>query len=110
MVDMYELIDQVKSGKKLKIMLESAGYDVKYIQDYLQLSCPQSIYRWYKGQALPSLEHLSALSRLLGVHMEQLLVLQGETLVHSLSLSLKEKRMKRIVRYVTYLKRLHEIY
>lgn len=53
---MYQPIDQEKTGKKLKIMLETAGYDVKYIQNYLHLSCPQSIYRWYKGKVLPSEE------------------------------------------------------
>lgn len=53
-------------------MIKAAGYDVKYIQQYLHLSCPQSIYRWFKGKILPSVEHLSALSILLGVHMEKL--------------------------------------
>lgn len=102
---MHELIDPIKSGKKLKIMLESAGYDVKYIQDYLNLSCPQSIYRWYKGKALPSLEHLAALSKLLGVQMEQLLVSQRETLVQSLRISRKEKQIKRIKRYAVCMQR-----
>ena len=47
---MYQPIDQVKTGIKLKMMLKTAGYDVKYIQEYLHLSCPQSIYRWFKGK------------------------------------------------------------
>ena len=34
---MYHPIDQEKTGKKLKIMLKSAGYDVKYIQNYLKI-------------------------------------------------------------------------
>jgi len=46
---------------------------VKDIQEYLKLACPQSIYRWYKGQILPSVDNLLMLSRLLGVHMEDLL-------------------------------------
>ena len=71
-------IDQQRTGQKLKIMLKLAGYDVKYIQEYLQLSCPQPIYRWFKGQNLPTVEKLYALSILLGVHMEELLVLQGQ--------------------------------
>ena len=81
---MYQPIDQVKTGIKLKMMLKAAGYDVKYIQEYLHLLCPQSIYRWFKGKVLPSVEHLCALSRLLNVHMEELLVLQGETIVYDM--------------------------
>ena len=77
---MYQPIEQVKNGIKLKMMLKAAGYDVKYIQEYLHLSCPHSLYRWFKGKVLPSVEHLCALSRLLNVHMEELLVLQGKQL------------------------------
>ncbi len=77
---MYQPIDQVKTGIKLKMMLKSAGYEVRDIQEYLYLSCPQSIYRWYKGKILPSVEHLYALSKLLNVHMEELLVLQGQNI------------------------------
>ncbi|MBQ4283522.1 MAG: helix-turn-helix transcriptional regulator [Lachnospira sp.] len=75
---MSSTIDPIKTGEKIKTMLNDAGYSVKYIQDYLDLACPQSIYRWYKGQILPSVEHLCALSRLLGVHMDELLVLQSQ--------------------------------
>lgn len=73
---MYPLIDLEQTGIKLKSMINVAGYDVEYIQQYLHLSCPQSIYRWFKGKILPSVEHLSTLSLLPGVHMEELLVLK----------------------------------
>ena len=87
-------------------MLESAGYDVKYIQTYLQLSCPQSIYRWYKGKALPSLEHLSALSKLLHVHMEELLVFQGETPLADIISVVKAPKIKRMLTYVMHLRKI----
>ena len=102
---MYQPIDQLRTGKKLKTMLESAGYDVKYIQTYLQLSCPQSIYRWYKGKTLPSLEHLSALSKLLHVHMEELLVFQGEELLPGIVVAVKEPQIKRVLTYAMHLRK-----
>ena len=70
----YPNIDMQRTGKKLKHMLESAGYTPRIIQDYLHLSCVQPIYRWYKGKILPSVDHLLMLSELLNVHMEDLLV------------------------------------
>ena len=87
-------------------MIESAGYDVKYIQEYLHLSCPQSIYRWYKGKVLPSLEHLSALSKLLHVHMEELLVFQGESLLPSIVSVVKESQIKRVLTYAMHLRKI----
>lgn len=62
------------TGRLIKNRVYNAGYSVKDIQRVLKLSCPQPIYRWFGGKVLPSLNHLYALSRLLNVHMEQLLV------------------------------------
>ena len=70
----YSNIDMQRTGRKLKHMIESAGYTPRIIQDYLHLSCVQPIYRWYKGKILPSVDHLFMLSELLNVHMEDLLV------------------------------------
>lgn len=77
----YPNIDMQKTGKKLKHMLESAGYTPRMIQDYLHLSCVQPIYRWYKGLILPSVDHLFKLSQLLGVHMEEFLAKKDRTTV-----------------------------
>ena len=70
----YPNIDMQQTGRKLKHMIESAGYTPRIIQEYLHLSCVQPIYRWYKGKILPSVDHLLMLSELLNVHMEDLLV------------------------------------
>lgn len=102
---MYQPIDQVKTGIKLKMMLKAAGYDVKYIQKYLHLSCPQSIYRWFKGKVLPSVEHLCALSRLLNVHMEELLVLQGETIVYDMVGLWDNPTVKRLLAYAKHIQK-----
>lgn len=70
----YPNIDMQRTGRRLKHMIESAGYTPRMIQDYLHLSCVQPIYRWYKGMILPSVDHLFMLSELLNVHMEDFLV------------------------------------
>lgn len=67
-------IDMEKTGIKLRRYADSFGYSVKDIQQYLGLSCPQSIYRWFKGGILPSVDNLLRLSELFHVHMEELLV------------------------------------
>lgn len=58
----YPNIDIKQTGILLETMIRSSGYSVKYIQEYLHLSCPQPIYRWFKGKILPSLDHMYALS------------------------------------------------
>lgn len=103
---MYQPIDQVKTGIKIKTMLEKAGYDVKYIQSYLHLSCPQSIYRWFKGKILPSVDHLCALSRLLGVHMEDLLAFEGRSTVCDYAVITGDSRFNRLLAYARGIKKI----
>lgn len=70
----YPNIDMQRTGALIKKKVEGAGYTVRDLQEKLMLSCPQPIYRWFKGKILPSINHLYVLSQLLHVHMEDLLV------------------------------------
>ena len=69
----YPGLDLKQSGTILRYHIRKSGYSVRDIQNYLVLSCPQPVYRWFQGKTLPSVDHLYALSRLLGVQMEELL-------------------------------------
>ena len=75
----YPEIDLLRTGELLRSRIEEAGYTVRDIQEYLMLSWPQPIYRWFSGRVLPSMQHLYAISVLLGVHMEDLLVPKVDT-------------------------------
>ena len=99
---MYEHIDMKKTGILLKYRIEKAGYTVKDIQKLLQLSCPHPIYRWFKGMILPSVDHLYVLSRLLKIHMEDLLVPQCES-VRDMEMCVCTSRYKRLFEYWKHL-------
>jgi len=71
-------IDIQMTGARLKEYARVYGYTVKDIQCYLGLSCPQAVYRWFKGLILPSVDNLLKLSELFDVNMEELLVKEGE--------------------------------
>lgn len=96
---LYPNIDIKQTGILLETMIRNSGYSVKYIQEYLHLSCPQPIYRWFKGKIMPSLDHMYALSILLGVHMDELIVPQKQNiLVRFIELS-KDSTAKRCISY-----------
>ena len=78
MISSKTSIDMVGTGKRLKKFAQKSGYSVKDVQQYLGLSCPQPVYRWYKGAILPSVDNLLRLSELYKVHMEELLVKTGD--------------------------------
>ena len=76
----YPNIDMHLTGARLKEIMKANGLTVKELQQFLHLSCPQPVYRWFKGEILPSVDHLYMMSRLFQVHMETLLVPKKNTL------------------------------
>ena len=73
-MEIYRDIDMKQTGERIKLLMEEKEISVKEIQKKLYLSCPQSIYRWFQGKILSSVNHLYMLSKILNVHMEEMIV------------------------------------
>lgn len=95
----YSNINMEQSGRKIQQFITKNGYDVKWIQEYLHLSCPQPVYRWFKGKVLPSVDHLFMLSRLFGVHMEDFLVSKSTFMECDVEYPAEDGTRKRMVFY-----------
>lgn len=70
-------IDLAATGRNIKALREKRGISVKEMQAYFGFDAPQTIYGWQRGRCVPTLENLLALSRLLGVSVEDIIVLKG---------------------------------
>ena len=70
----YRSIDMTATGKRITELRMRRGYTVADLQRYFGFEAPQAIYKWQKGQSLPSTDNLYALSWLLEVPMEEILV------------------------------------
>ncbi len=103
----YQNIDLKETGRRLKDMLLASGLTVQELQRRLHLSCPQPIYRWFRGQVLPSVDHLYMLSILLGVHMEELLVSKGPRFSQDMDVWNRESCRRMTDRVCEYFQRLH---
>ena len=99
MISSKTSIDMIETGKRLRKLAQRNGYSVKDIQQYLGLSCPQPVYRCYKGVILPSVDNLLRLSELYQVHMEELLVRTGYILSYDVEKMKNENLEKRIRAY-----------
>ena len=86
----YTTLDAVLTGRKIKKVLTEKGYSVREIQMMLNLSCPQPIYRWIKGKAMPSIDNLYMLHRILGIHMEDMLVAKDEADIEDADMEVKQ--------------------
>ena len=72
--NIYTSLDMIQTGKKIHYIFIKNGCTVKDIQCFLNLACPQSIYRWIKGQTLPSIDNLYKMAEIFQIHMEDMLV------------------------------------
>ncbi len=64
-------LDLQKTGEKLHCFLSRSGYTVRELSRMIGVS-NQTIYKWFHGDALPSLNNLYQLSRLFGCSMDEL--------------------------------------
>ena len=70
----FPVIDPVATGRNILRLRTERGLSVRDLQTYFGFAEPQAIYKWQKGQSLPSVDNLYALSALLGVPMDEILV------------------------------------
>ena len=69
----FPQIDVQKTGQNIKRMMLAHGMTVKEVQEYLGLSAPQSIYHWFDGKSLPTVDNLYALSELFCTPVDMLI-------------------------------------
>lgn len=71
---MIPVIDKEKTGRQIRTLMERRGLSVQDVRAFLSLGCVQSIYHWFDGKSMPTLDNLYALSELLQVPMDMLVV------------------------------------
>lgn len=77
---MKTVVDQKKTGLRIKELCSQNGITVKMIQTEIVLQCPQSVYRWFYGHALPTVDHLYTIACMLKMPIDELLVVKNEEL------------------------------
>lgn len=70
----YPVIDVARTGQNIKQIMRIKGLKVKDIQEFLELSTSQSIYHWFDGRNLPTIDNLYALSELFQMPVDTLLI------------------------------------
>jgi len=70
----FPRIDLWATGKNIEKLRREKGFTVRQMQDFFGFEQPQAIYKWQRGECLPSVDHLFALSKLLQVSMQDILI------------------------------------
>ncbi len=70
------IINLNKTGQNILTLRRERGLSVRALQDLLGFATPQAIYKWQQGLTLPSIDNLVALSCILQVPIDAILVVE----------------------------------
>ncbi len=67
-------IDLARTGANIVKLRRAAGLTVRDLQAVFGFNSPQAIYKWQNGAALPTVDNLIILAAILGVKIDDILV------------------------------------
>ena len=65
-------VDMKLTGQNIIALREQRGLSVRDLQNLLGFATPQSIYKWQRGETLPTIENLVALAYILSVPIDEI--------------------------------------
>lgn len=74
----YPRINMRATGANIKRLRKERGITVQQIADFMGFTEPVAVYKWQRGDSLPSTDNLLALSKLMKCSMEDILVEDDE--------------------------------
>lgn len=76
---MIPVIDMEATGKNISQMRKGIRMTVRELQQNFGFNTPQSIYKWERGETLPSVDNLVILAEIFGVTIDEILVLDEQS-------------------------------
>ena len=70
------VVDMKLTGQYIASLRTQRGISVRDLQLMLGFTTPQSIYKWQRGETLPTIENLAALACILGVTIDAIVAVE----------------------------------
>lgn len=75
MLSRFPSINLKKTGQKISFLMEKNHLSVKDLQEAFGFDYPQAIYKWLRGQSLPTPDNLVVLAVLFHTLVDNILVI-----------------------------------
>lgn len=69
------IIDIKATGRNIARLRNDTGITVKKMQDILGFGTPQAIYKWQRGDALPTIDNMVVLADMFKVRIDDIIVI-----------------------------------
>lgn len=76
-------IDMAGTGQNINRLRQNAGISVRDLQNIFGFATPQAIYKWQHGTAMPTIDNLIVLAKVLGVKVDDILVINDTQITMS---------------------------
>lgn len=64
----------IETGKNIKTIMKLNNIKIVQIQQILGFNTPQAIYKWFRGEAMPTLDNMVVLAATLNTTIDNLIV------------------------------------
>ena len=68
-------INMAATAANIKALLKAKGLKVADVQNMCGFNTPQAIFKWMRGNAMPSIDNLVILAHLLDVTIDQVIII-----------------------------------
>lgn len=69
-------INMKETGNNISRLRKEKGIAVKQIQEAMGFNTPQAIYKWTRGETMPTLDNMLVLSKMFNKAIEEIIVLE----------------------------------
>lgn len=74
----FPQIDVRATGQNIDWLLKQHHISIRTLQAFFGFDSPRAIYKWLRGEHLPSVDHLYALGKLLNTPLQDILIGQSQ--------------------------------
>ena len=67
-------IDMIATGANIKALIKGKGLMVADVQTAFGFNTPQAIFKWMRGDAMPSIDNIVILAHILDVPIDEIII------------------------------------
>lgn len=67
-------INMIETGKNIKTIMKLNNIKIVQIQQILGFNTPQAIYKWFRGEAMPTIDNMVVFAATLNTTIDNLIV------------------------------------
>lgn len=68
------IVDMNATGKNIKKIMKENNFTIAKVQDILGFNTPQAIYKWMRGDAMPTIDNMVILANVFDTTIDNLIV------------------------------------